>query len=213
MTDNIPQPDAERLIDDLETLKVYFDPLRTRIVRSIANHPRSVQEIARLLDIPFTRLYYHINMLEKHGLIRLVDVKNIGGAVDEKFYQVTARSFVIDRKWLTVIDPDENITRIEAVLSTTLDACKDDIRRAIDSGRIDLTQTAPHPNAIITRRGITRMTPEQAVEFQQKVLDLLQTFSINAEDEPDDGGYYGLSIHFYPMELPEPPEENNEENT
>lgn len=210
MSDNLPQPDAERLIDNLETLKVYFDPLRTRIVRSIANQPRSVQDIARLLDIPFTRLYYHINMLERHGLIRLVDVKNIGGAVDEKFYQVTARSFVIDRKWLTVIDPDENMTRIEAVLSTTLDACKDDIRRAIENGKIDLTETAPHPQAIITRRGITRMTPEQSVKFQEKVLELLQEFSINAEDEPDDGTYYGLSIHFYPMQLPESVEDDSE---
>lgn len=200
MSDPIPQPEAEVIIDDLETLKVYFDPLRTRIVRTMVNQPRSVQEIAQELGIPFTRLYYHINMLEKHGIIRLVEVRSIGGAVEEKYYQVRARSFVVDRRWLTMGDPSASDSQVESLLSTLLDTRHEDIRRSVQSGLIDLSQTAPHPNALMIRRGVARMSREQAYAFQERLLALVQEFA-GLEAVDDTAEYYALAFTFYPTSL------------
>jgi DNA-binding transcriptional ArsR family regulator len=76
-----PQPDDEQIIYDLEALKVYFDPQRARIMQALAGAPRTVHEVADILDVPFTRLYYQFNLLEKHGFIRVVQTRSLAGAV------------------------------------------------------------------------------------------------------------------------------------
>lgn len=202
MVDPTPQtePEDEVVIDDLDTLKVYFDPLRTRIVRTMVHKPRSVHEIAEELGLPFTRLYYHINMLEKHGIIRLVEVRNIGGAVEEKYYQVRARSFIVDRRWLTMGDPGGEDSPVESLMSTLIDGTKEDIRRSVKGGKIDLTKTSPHPDALMIRRGISRMSREQAHHFHERLLQLLQEFA-GAEAEGEAPLYYAFSFSFYPTEL------------
>lgn len=202
MAQNHTQPEDEVIIDDLETLKVFFDPLRTRIVRAMVHQPRSVHEIAEELSIPFTRLYYHINMLEKHGIIRLVDVRNIGGAVEEKYYQVRARSFVVDRRWLTMSPPedaDHISPGVEAVMAATLGGTLDDIRHAVRTGHIDLSKLSPHPDALIIRRGVSLMSREQARQFHERLLELMQDFAgIEPDGEPL---YYAMAFALYPTDL------------
>ena len=147
----IPQPEQEKTIHSLDTLKVYFDPVRTRIMQEMAHTPRTVQQIAEALNVPFTRLYYHIKMMEKHGLIRMVDVKQMPGAIEEKYYQVAARMFVIDRSLLT-FDPEGKNDSLELILKNIFDASHTDVRRSVSAGRIDMSVSSPHPKASVLRR-------------------------------------------------------------
>lgn len=196
---NIPQPDAERTIYRLDTLKVYFDPVRAQIMQEIANTPRTVQQIADALDVPFTRLYYHIKMMEKHKLIRMVDIKQMPGAIEEKYYQVAARRFMIDRSLLT-FDPKSKNDGLETILQNVLDASHEDIRRSVGEGRIDINTPPPHPKALYTRRTIIRIPEEKATEFQRELSDLIMKYQ-SIETSTDDP-YYAAVIALYATNLP-----------
>ena len=72
--------EEEYLVTDLETIKIISDPLRVQILEHIGLTSEvgkliTVKEIAEALDIPPTKLYYHINLLEKHDLIRVAETR------------------------------------------------------------------------------------------------------------------------------------------
>ena len=166
------QPARQLTISCLQTLKVYFDPLRARIMQQMAKKPRTVQQVAEALDVPFTRLYYHIKMLEKHNLIRVVDVVRLAGAVEEKYYQVTARRFLIERSLLT-FDPEGKTDSYDYLLDRKNAAPKRDIRRDIITGDIEINVDIPHPRALLAREFLLQLSDEQAMDFQQELRDLL----------------------------------------
>ena len=195
----IPQPDAEIMIHSLDTLKVYFDPVRTRIMQEMAHTPRTVQQIAEALGVPFTRLYYHIKMMEKHDLIRMVDVKQMPGAIEEKYYQVSARMFVIDRNLLT-FDPQGTNDSLELVLKNVFDASHTDVRQSVRAGRTDMSLVPPHPKSLFARRLVFRLSEDSAVEFQQELMDLFVKYQ-STETSADDA-YYGAVLALYPSNVP-----------
>lgn len=197
MTDSPLQPDPERLIDDLEALRVYFDPTRARIMQALAGVPRTIQQVAEIMDVPFTRLYYQFNLLEKHGLIRVVERRALSGVVEEKYYQVTAYNFIIDRALLTVgTGAATGNAQLESVLHIVFDGARDDIRRSAAAGLIDLSQRAPDPRALLLRRGMVRLTPTGARRLYERMLALMET--VEAEDEAEDETLYGFTFGLYP---------------
>jgi len=205
MTIDTPsEPAAERTIHDLEALRVYFDPLRTRIIHALSE-PRTIHQVAAVLDVPFTRLYYHFQLLEKHGFIRQVDAKSFGGAVEEKVYQISARVFLVDRSLMTVGESDEAESGLAVVLESVLDQTKDDIRQSARAGVIDLDRRSPDPRALFIIRGYSYLSPERAAEFYAQLRTLVEEYVTGGEAEVDEaqanGGYYGLAVALYPSAL------------
>lgn len=202
------EPDDERLFDNMEALKVYFDPLRHKIVSLVSATPRTVHEIADSLGVPFTRLYYHINLLEKHGIIRVVDVRSLPGAIEEKYYQVTARSFVVDRSLLKTNDPDG--ANLDILLEMVFDEARKEILRSVREKVINLHTTPPEPDSVLMRRGYTRMTPDQARRLYQSLLDILAESQVAEASATDQ--YYGIVVSLYPVEIPhQPPDSEKNE--
>lgn len=193
-------PDEERLIDDIESLKIYCDPMRIRIMQAMVRQPRTVNQIADELGVPFTRLYYHINLLEKHNLIRLVDTQAFSGAVEEKYYQVSAYNFVVDRSLLTFSETNPQNDGLNALLETILDNTRADIRHSAEVGLIDMQKTPPEPNTLLLRRGFYRLPPEQARQFYERLTALFQEFDMveSTKDDP----FYAVAIAVYPTALP-----------
>ena len=211
-----PEPANEVVIHDLEALRIYFDPLRTRIIHSLGKEPRTIHEVATILDIPFTRLYYHFQLLEKHGFIRQVDARSYGGAVEEKYYQIAARMFLVDRELMTVGETDEIESGLAVVLESVLDRTKDDIRRSARAGIIDLARRAPDPDALFIIRGYSYLSPERAAVFYEKLRALVDEYVTTAEEDVDEvtrkGRYYGAAIALYPSAIETATGENTERN-
>ena len=67
-TDEDFRPADEFVVKDLETMKVVTHPLRLQILEYLLAQPRTVKEIAEEIGTTPTKLYYHINLLEKHGM-------------------------------------------------------------------------------------------------------------------------------------------------
>ena len=213
---DFPEPANEVVIHDLEALRIYFDPLRTRIIHSLGKEPRTIHEVATILDIPFTRLYYHFQLLEKHGFIRQVDARSYGGAVEEKYYQIAARLFLVDRELMTVGETDEIDSGLAVVLESVLDRTKDDIRRSARAGIIDLARRAPDPDALFIIRGYSYLSPERAAAFYEKLRALVDEYVTAAEEDVDEvtrkGRYYGAAIALYPSAIETATGEDTERN-
>lgn len=192
------QPDNQRILDTLDALKVYFDPVRTRIMQLLVK-PNTVHQIAQALNVPFTRLYYHMNLLEKHGLIRVVETRSMPGAIEEKYYQITAHEFVVARELLTVSQEKED-DGLRVLLSTVVDPMMGDIRNSARAGLIEMSQTPPDARALLMRRGFLRLSPEKASDFQRRLSELVSEFS---RDQDEDGMWYGVIYGCYPSIFPE----------
>lgn len=193
------QPHSVITINSLHTLKVYFDPMRTRIMHELANEPRTVHQVAESLGVPFTRLYYHIKMLEKHNLLRVVDVVQLAGAIEEKYYQVTARQFTVSRNLLT-FDPAGKNDSLEYMLDGIFGASQRDIRKSVADGRIDLNETSPHPKSLLAHKFLLRLTDDQATNFQRDLQELLlkyQSYETSSNDP-----YYSCLLALYRSSVP-----------
>jgi hypothetical protein len=199
-----PNPEDTLLIDNVEALKVYFDPFRLRILGELIAQPRTIHDVASILNVPFTRLYYQFNLLEQYHFIRVVETKAKVGAVEEKLYRISAYQFTISRQF-TSIGEDGIPDTIRVILDTTFDEVRRDLERNIRGGVIDVQAIAPHPNALLTKRGYLRLTPDEAVALQHDIFALMKKYSIG--DTTADSRDYLFTINFAPTTLTIPDED------
>ncbi len=191
-------------ITKIETLKAVSTPFRQNLMRLMAESPRTVKDMARELEMPPSRLYYHINQLLEHGIIRVVKTQIVSGIV-EKHYQLSARAFRVDRSLLA---PGSDLEKasLEAVLASTLDVTEKEIRRGVDAGVIDMRKKAPQPGATFIGHALITLSPEQYSDFLQRLFDLYLEFEkMSTAPTADEVQLAGLLVAIYPTVPPAAP--------
>ncbi|MCA9957766.1 MAG: helix-turn-helix transcriptional regulator [Anaerolineales bacterium] len=198
MTD-LFQPADEFIIEDLDTLKVIADPLRIDIMETVGQQARPAKDIAAELGREPSKLYYHINLLEKHQLIRVVETRIVSGII-EKWYRVAAKSIRVAPHLLT--PGEENDKGIEMFLSGIFDRTKSDLRHSLLSGVAKLEGEKEKRPLFVHLR--PRLTAAQYQELKDKLEEILKTLG-EKEDETtsDDKQIYGLTLALYPSLGPE----------
>jgi DNA-binding transcriptional ArsR family regulator len=189
-----PDPVAERTISDVETLKALSDPLRLRILELMtAGHDEAftVKRLASGLEVSQTKLYHHVNLLAERELIRPVTTRVVSGII-ETSYRIAQMSVKLDRGLLAGDSP-----ALHDMLTTVFDGARDDIEHGIRAGVIDLGEDTEPLRRVILAKGLARLTPERAIEFQTRLKALLDSY----DDDPTDteGTPYGFVLGFYPM--------------
>lgn len=187
-------PQDEMIISDIETLRVLTDPLRLHILELLAE-PHTVKEIAPKLAIGKTKLYYHINLLEKRGIIRVVSTRLVSGIV-EKRYQVAALRFRPVKELFQGTDegPELGLT----LFDTIWDATRAQFTRSLQQGQIAGAAEAKG-NKLMLSHTVVALTEEQAeafsVRFEALMEELKQyeTKAPSAQTRP-----YALTIAFFP---------------
>ncbi|MCB0081189.1 MAG: helix-turn-helix transcriptional regulator [Caldilineaceae bacterium] len=181
-----------KTIDDLETIKVLADERRLALLRMLAKS-QTVKELSTALDLPQSQLYYHVNLLEKHGLIQVVDTKVISGII-EKHYRTTAHQFRIRNPMLM----GSSITNAEttAIFSSFLDETKEEMQEAFRKAPPRTTDEPPlHP--FISRKSV-RLTHDQLVQFHAKLDALIKECDIRWEENVDtEAEEYSLLVAFF----------------
>jgi DNA-binding transcriptional ArsR family regulator len=167
----------ELLISDLETVRIIADPIRLRILELLVMESQPVKRLAATLELPQTKLYYHINLLEERGLIRVVGTRVVSGII-EKQYGATAQSYRIDEALLTLNAPGRDDT-VEMMIGTLLDGVKRDMRQGIAAGLIELRDDAPDERKVTLGRVPLRLTPARAAELHQRIGDLIREYCPN----------------------------------
>jgi predicted ArsR family transcriptional regulator len=201
MVENISKVRSEELedqvvIDDLETLKVLSDPLRMQIAELMSHQPRTVKQVAKELGTTPHKLYYHVKLLEDHGLIRVVETRLVSGIV-EKHYQITAKEIVVADGLLSVRKP-EGKSDIEGLISSILDGTKADFIRSLrvrTEGEVPIEERY---RSHITRE-MAKLTRGQAEAICTKLEELVKEFeAYDDEPEQDQRQKYALTTIFYP---------------
>jgi DNA-binding transcriptional ArsR family regulator len=158
-------------ITDLESLKVLADPLRLSILEYLMK-PSTVKRIAEKLGKPPTKLYYHFNLLEQHGLIQLVDTRIVSGII-EKHYQATARSYHVD-KGLLAPGTAEGDSGVEVTISGILADTKNDFLESRSKGALDVSKDAPAHRRLIMGQLRLALTKDQVAEMYARLDALLK---------------------------------------
>jgi DNA-binding transcriptional ArsR family regulator len=189
-----PDPIAERTISDVETLKALSDPLRLRILEtmtSASGETFTVKRLAAVLEVSQTKLYHHVNLLAERELIRPVATRVVSGII-ETSYRIAQLSVKLDRGLLARDSP-----AVHDMLIIVFHGAQDDIERGIRAGVIELGDDTDPLRRVILAKGLARLSPERAADFQARLKALLETYDDDPMDA--DGAPYGFVLGFYPM--------------
>ena len=89
-------------VADLEQVKVLADPLRLRILEAFCEERTTKQVADRLGEKP-TKLYHHVDLLDRLGLIELMRTKKNRGTL-EKYYLAVAKTFRVESAVFSAAD-------------------------------------------------------------------------------------------------------------
>jgi DNA-binding transcriptional ArsR family regulator len=201
------QPVKHLVIDDLKTVQIMADPLRSQILELFGEEPLTVKQVADRLGLAPNRLYYHVNLLEQHGLLRVVETRMVGNMV-EKLYHTAAERFEIKADLLSFSTAAGQKDAEQLVLSS-LDATREDLLRSMEARRLRRLQGDElEPRQATVTRCLSRLSDAQATDLLARLDALIEEFA-QAGKEPSPGGgreggeqsntqTYALAVAFYP---------------
>jgi DNA-binding transcriptional ArsR family regulator len=186
------------IIQDREILKILADPLRTQILETLMGERQTVKQVADKLGLAPSKLYYHFNLLEQHGLIEVVETRMVANMV-EKHFQAMFDEIEIEPGLISTTT-DEGKETVNTLINTTIDATRDDILRSLQARYFQLEQGAPaEPKQLILNRLTGHIPAERVEEFQERIQALLKDFvEADAGPKSPDAHPYALTIAFYP---------------
>jgi DNA-binding transcriptional ArsR family regulator len=154
--------------------------------------PRTVKELAAELGVPVTRLYYHVRILEKHGLVHVVERRMVSG-IEERRYQI------VDGDWnlapgLTAATLAES-GALKAMFGFVHAEMQDAMR---ESG--DQPVGTPESAAPVVSLTDLVLTPAEVAEVQDRLTAIMLEFGSGREDAPEDA----RSFHFLFVGYPTP---------
>ena len=189
--DGIGAPADRRDLDDLDLMAEVTHPVRGAILRRL-KQPRSVAQLAELLDVPITRLYHHVNRLTDAGLIHVVATRQVA-AVTERRYQTVARSFGVSADLLESTDKRE----LSAALGSLFDVAKLGFQRYVESDEFSMADHADQ-HSVLSLSAI-HLSEARRLELLQRITELAEKFVSDLPD--DDPG--ATTFHFFVSVNPE----------
>jgi DNA-binding transcriptional ArsR family regulator len=195
------EPAETFTLRSLETVKAVSDPLRVRILELMYKEPRTVKQVAAELGVPATKLYYHVNLLEEHGLIRAVSSRVVSGII-EKSYRIVARNINVDKS-LFDLSPTDLDSSVTALLAAIFDTARDEIHAGLISQRLETSHEAAPLRRLMLGRTLNRLTAERASELFAKLTAVIEEFNADEVDVAEgESELYSLVTAMYPVPQP-----------
>lgn len=182
-------------LSDLEQLRVLADPLRVRILEALGEE-RTTKQVAEEIGEKPTKLYHHVDALERVGLIKLTRTRRNRGTL-EKYYQVVALCF---RAAPSLFPQSGDTAPVMEVVSNLLGKAGSELQdlAACSDGVPDLEE-----KAILSFVEIR--APEKEVLAIRARLDALLKHLVElaaADQEEKDAQRYRLMLGYYPLMKP-----------
>lgn len=195
------RPEPEFTINDLETLKVLADPLRIQIVELMTQAARTVKQVAAVLNLPPTKLYYHVKQLEERALIRVVDTRIVSGIV-EKQYQASAFNYRVNHE-LFSLTSQAGKEGVNVMLTGLFDDTREDIQKSVETDVLDVSpreegDDKPLNRSLLISRKTLHLAPETAEEFYRRLKALVREYDESPANGQGEQHPYGLLVALYP---------------
>jgi DNA-binding transcriptional ArsR family regulator len=174
------------VLSDLAAVKALADPLRHKMLE-LLERPRTVRELAARLGRPADRLYYHLRILERHGLVRAT-VANGGG---ERRYELAADGFLVA--------PELRVS--PATVDDLVGHVLDRVRAEYRAGRAATPDVDGQRRTMLSLRHVV-LTDDERAELQRRLEAVTDDFLARDRDNaPADDGRrtYGVVAGLWPV--------------
>jgi DNA-binding transcriptional ArsR family regulator len=189
---DLPDIRDEVTIDSEAQLEALGSPMRMRVLTA-ARKPRSVREIAEYLDVPVTRLYYHVNLLHEAGFLEVVHTRKSGARL-EKLYRISGKAIVVGRE-LAENSPDPAMTA-RALTAVVLEPAVIEAEAAI----INHLTEGPG-DRLDLGRSLAVLSPDDALAVSEKIEALVRDHLADRDDSDHPAAQtYAFSYTFLPTE-------------
>jgi DNA-binding transcriptional ArsR family regulator len=178
---------AVKVVESLDALRAVADSQRHRILCLLINEPLTPTAIAEKLGIARTRVYYHLDVLRKHGFIAVVGERAVVAMI-ERTYRALARTFKVDRSMLAATAPESAIDDAQASL---LERTADDLRNSPHRSSAATEQLAE----VLVSRTFLRLAAEDARKLRAALEATLRQF---AQRSDDGGDIYEMTVALFP---------------
>ncbi len=165
-------------------IAAYLHRTRMDILTALRSGQATVSQIAAKLGTHPANLTRHMRVLEKAGLIRLVEKRDTGRNL-EKYYAAVAGSFDIAPE-----------TGAKSLLKSALTMLRSDISAALAR----LPEETPGP--AVAKLAHAKISPQRVGEFSREITRLIDAFK---SDGKEDAMPYHLNLSLYPSDLHELP--------
>ena len=164
-------------VTDVSKLKALAEPLRLRIGLLLIEEACTVKELAAALDVPPTRLYYHVKILEEHGLIEVAERRMVSG-IEERRYRA------IEENW--VVAPDITTSAVEAsgVIGSLFDAMRTEVE-VVMHDHPDQPMGEPDSAVFMVTLTELRLTRDELAQVQERLRGILEDFGPDRGIPPD----------------------------
>ena len=183
------------IINSVETVHMMSDPMRIRIAE-VLSEPRSVKEVAAIFNVPVTRLYYHINLMEEHGIIQVVDTQIISGLVEKK-YQLIAKNFSIDDD---IFSSDPKVgRRVDEMVGAIFENVRRQLRLLISTREMQRDEDGTKADdRIKLNYNLVALTPDELESFDAEIEKLIERYAPDRAERSPDAQVYGFTVALYP---------------
>ena len=198
-----PEQDEETYVfHTAEALKALADPLRLRFLILLADGPSTVKEAAEALEVPPTRLYYHVKVLERHGLIHVAGRRMVSG-IEERTYGTRAKSWTMAPSLAaSAISTSGTLRAVMNVVRAELEA----VLQERPDEPIATRAASPLPAVGLTQLALD---PADLPEVERRITSLMDDFGAPRSNDADGRQLYRLFFALYqsPHAPSAPPED------
>ena len=174
------KPKKLSVLSDSRQIKAYIHPARINILRMLGIQKMTVSSVAKKLKVHPANITHHFRLLEKTGLIVLVEKRDIGQNI-EKYYRSVARRFLVSFEKTS--KPNKKILAL-TILRDSLSAGISTIRR---EEKYD----------IVSAIRMVKVKPGDIKHLQRKIMKLIKEFT---QMRSAKGRAYTMNISVYPAE-------------
>lgn len=183
---------------DVRQVKVLADPLRIRILEELCTAERTTKQVAERLGEKPTKLYHHVEALERVGLIRLTRTRPNRGTT-EKYYLAVARRFKADSRIFSAADAGSAAEgdALQAMIATVFDRTADEMRGLVAQNR---GREGIEEQGVLSYLEV-RTDSKHGRQLQKRLMKLIRSLEGVPEATTKSGGRrYRLTVAFYPLE-------------
>lgn len=181
--------DQDLTISSAEQLHALSNPTRWAIIGRLNEAPASVQELSRAMRIAKGTIGHHVRVLDRAGLIRVVETRRVRGVTEKRYARVGRRFKLPQGEAAAAIGAKHNVGTLP-------------LRQAVAEARRSTGRDDPSTSFILR----ARMSADRARRF----ADLLNALGAEfAEGASDEGETYGMVAAIYVPEWASTSEEND----
>ena len=178
------------MLTELTQVRAIAHPLRLRILEAFSQGPRTTKQVAVEMREHPTRLYHHVDMLARAGLLEFVGTKGKRGTT-ERYFRAAAPAFQVDRKVLEcgAKSAQDSSTYAQLFLAG-FQASLQEARESVAAGLIQ--PETKGRNALLYRRHLAL-----GVSEQRQLTTRIREWLRQLRRRP--GARFGVALAVYPL--------------